>query len=56
MVLMLQAEDMKLWLDNDLFDGCVLGNQSNCSDIPNIPYVRKDIRDVELSDLQNASS
>lgn len=39
-------------LDNDLFDGCIFGDRSICGDIPNIPYIRKDIRDIESSDLK----
>lgn len=53
MVPMLQAEGyVVVGFDNDLFDGCIFGDQSICSGIPEIPYIRKDIRDVELSDLQ----
>ncbi len=57
MVPMLQTEGFDvIGLDNDLFDGCIFGDQSICGGIPNIPYVRKDIRDVELSDLQGCDA
>jgi nucleoside-diphosphate-sugar epimerase len=53
MVPMLRAEGFNVsGLDNDLFDGCSFGGQSICGGVPDIPYVRKDIRDVELSDLR----
>ena len=53
MVTMLQAEGYTVTgLDSDLFDGCVFGDQSIDGGIPNIPYLKKDIRDVEPSDLR----
>ncbi|MFX1521775.1 MAG: NAD-dependent epimerase/dehydratase family protein, partial [Promethearchaeota archaeon] len=53
MVPMLQEEGFDVvGLDNDLFDGCVFGDESICGSSQNIPYFKKDIRDVELSDLQ----
>lgn len=53
MVPMLQAEGYKVrGLDSDLFDGCIFSDQSIDSGIPDIPYIRKDIRDVELCDLR----
>jgi nucleoside-diphosphate-sugar epimerase len=53
MVPMLQAEGYEvIGLDSDLFDGCVFGDQSINGGVPNIPYFRKDIRDVESSDLR----
>ena len=53
MVPMLQAEGFEITgLDNDLFEGCIFGDQSTSGCIPNVPYIRKDIRDVELSDLR----
>jgi nucleoside-diphosphate-sugar epimerase len=53
MVPMLQAEGYQVTgLDNDIFDGCIFGDENICARIPNIPYIRKDIRDVESSDLQ----
>jgi nucleoside-diphosphate-sugar epimerase len=53
MVPMLQAEGFEIrGLDNDIFEGCVFGDQSICGGIPNIPYIKKDIRDVEPSDLR----
>ncbi|MBN2604102.1 MAG: SDR family oxidoreductase [Candidatus Thermoplasmatota archaeon] len=54
MVPMFQAEGYDVvGLDSDLFDGCIFGDSSICNGIPNIPYMRKDIRDVKLSDLKN---
>lgn len=53
MVPMLQSKGFEVvGLDNDLFDGCVFGDKSICGEIPDIPYIKKDIRDVELSDLK----
>jgi nucleoside-diphosphate-sugar epimerase len=53
MVPMLQAEGYDVrGLDNDLFDGCTFGDQSVYGGIPDVPYVRKDIRDVKPSDLR----
>ena len=53
MVPMLQREGFDVvGLDSDLFQGCVFGNQSISGEIPDIPYVRRDIRDVELCNLQ----
>ena len=53
MVPMLQTEGHEVvGLDNDLFEGCTFGDRSICGDIPNIPYTKKDIREVELSDLE----
>jgi nucleoside-diphosphate-sugar epimerase len=39
-------------LDNDLFEGCLFGDESICGAIESIPYAKKDVRDVKLSDLQ----
>lgn len=53
MVPMLQAEGYEVkGLDNDLFRGCIFGDRSISGDIPDIPYIKKDIREVETSDLQ----
>jgi nucleoside-diphosphate-sugar epimerase len=53
----LQAEGFDVrGLDNDLFEGCTFGDQSIYEGIPDIPYLRKDIRDVELSDLRGADA
>jgi nucleoside-diphosphate-sugar epimerase len=50
---MLQAEGYEVTgLDSDLFDGCVFGDQSINDGVPNIPYFKKDIRDIESSDLR----
>jgi nucleoside-diphosphate-sugar epimerase len=43
-------------LDSDLFEGSVFGDKSTTGDIPNISYLRKDIRDVELSDLKGVDA
>jgi nucleoside-diphosphate-sugar epimerase len=57
MVPMLQAEGFNiLGLDNDLFNGCIFGDESICGNIQKIPYFKKDIRDVELSDLQGVDA
>jgi nucleoside-diphosphate-sugar epimerase len=53
MVPMLQAAGFEVCgLDSDLFEGCVFGDASITGEIPSIPYLRKDIRDIELSDLK----
>jgi nucleoside-diphosphate-sugar epimerase len=57
MVSMLQEAGFEvIGLDSDLFEGCVFGNRSICNDIPDIPYVRKDIRDIVSSDLQECDA
>ena len=57
MVPMLQAEGFDVrGLDNDLFDGCVFGDQSVSKGISDIPYLRKDIRDIEVSDLRGVDA
>jgi nucleoside-diphosphate-sugar epimerase len=53
MVPMLQTEGHEvIGLDNDLFEGCTFGGESIYSDISEVPYIRKDIRDIVLSDLK----
>jgi nucleoside-diphosphate-sugar epimerase len=53
MLPMLQREGHEIvGLDSDLFEGCIFGDRSICGDIPDIPYMKKDIREVDLSDLQ----
>jgi nucleoside-diphosphate-sugar epimerase len=53
MVSMLQTEGHEvIGLDNDLFEGCTFGGESIYSDISEVPYIRKDIRDIVLSDLK----
>ena len=48
MVPMLQAEGHEIvGFDSDLFEKCTFGGP-----IPNVPNVRKDIRDIEVSDLE----
>jgi len=50
---MLQAEGYEVeGLDNDLFESCVFGDRSINGAIPDIPYIKKDIREVKISDLQ----
>jgi nucleoside-diphosphate-sugar epimerase len=39
-------------LDSDLFGECIFGDQSICHGFQDIPYKRKDIRDIVLSDLK----
>ena len=43
-------------LDSDLFEGSVFGDDSTTGSVPNISYLRKDIRDVELSDLKGVDA
>jgi nucleoside-diphosphate-sugar epimerase len=38
-------------LDSDIFEESIFGDESITGGISHIPYLRKDIRDVELSDL-----
>ena len=57
MVPMLQAAGFEVCgLDSDLFEGCVFGDASVTGEISNIPYLRKDIRDVELDDLKGVDA
>jgi nucleoside-diphosphate-sugar epimerase len=57
MVPMLQAEGYEVvGLDSDLFEGCVFGDPLLRGGIPDIPYVKKDIREVEPSDLQGCDA
>jgi nucleoside-diphosphate-sugar epimerase len=52
MVPMLQAEGFEVTgLDSDLFKECIFGNPSITGAIAKIPYLRKDIRDIQRSDL-----
>jgi len=39
-------------LDSDLFEGCIFGDASVTGAISDINYIRKDVRDVEPSDLK----
>jgi nucleoside-diphosphate-sugar epimerase len=43
-------------LDNDVFEGCLFGDPSITGDISDVPYVKKDVRDIERSDLQNCDA
>ncbi|MCR3906943.1 MAG: NAD-dependent epimerase/dehydratase family protein, partial [Tenericutes bacterium] len=43
-------------LDNDLYEGAFFGDISLYGGVPCIPYLRKDIRDVEISDLNGIDS
>lgn len=53
----LQAEGHQVvGLDNDLFEGCNFGNKSTIGEISDIPYLRKDIRDVEAVDLKGVDA
>ena len=53
MVPMFHAEGYEtVGLDNDLFDGCIFGDSKISNDVPRIPYMRKDIRDVQRDDLK----
>ena len=57
MVPMLQAAGFEVsGLDSDLFDDCVFGDASVTGEIPKIPYLKKDIRDIELSDLKGVDA
>ena len=57
MVQMLQAEGFDVFgLDSDLFEGCVFGDASVTGGLPDIPFLRKDIRDIELSDLRGVDA
>jgi nucleoside-diphosphate-sugar epimerase len=50
---LLQAQGFDVsGIDNDLFEGCNFGEASFYGKVPDIPYLRKDIRDVELSDFK----
>ena len=54
---MLQARGHEVvGLDSDLFEGCIFGDRSISGDIPDIPYMKKDIREVEPSDLQECDA
>lgn len=53
----LQAEGHQVvGLDNDLFEGCNFGDKSITGEISDVPYLRKDIRDVEVSDLEGVDA
>jgi len=57
MVPMLQAAGFEvIGLDSDLFEGSVFGDAAITGGIPNIPYLRKDIRDIDLSDLKGVDA
>jgi nucleoside-diphosphate-sugar epimerase len=43
-------------LDSDLFDGCIFGDPSITGGVPEVTYVKKDIRDIEPSDMQNCDA
>jgi nucleoside-diphosphate-sugar epimerase len=54
---MLQAQGFEVvGIDNDLFEGCNFGEASFYGNSQSIPYLRKDIRDVELSDLKGVDA
>jgi nucleoside-diphosphate-sugar epimerase len=53
MVPLLLAEGFEVTgLDSDLFEGCIFGNSEISGPISNVYYFRKDVRDVDLSDLR----
>src|SRR3972149_5311185 len=53
----LQAEGHQVvGIDNDLFEGCNFGDKSVSGEISEVPYLRKDIRDVEASDLRGVDA
>jgi nucleoside-diphosphate-sugar epimerase len=45
-----------LGFDNDLFEGCMFGDVTFCGPSNKIPYIKKDIRDVGLSDLKGVDA
>jgi nucleoside-diphosphate-sugar epimerase len=54
---LLQAQGFEVvGIDNDLYEGCNFGEASFYGGFPNIPYIRKDIRDVQLSDLKGVDA
>jgi len=53
----LQAQGFEVvGIDNDLFEGCNFGEASFYGGSHNIPYIKKDIRDVELSDVKGVDA
>jgi nucleoside-diphosphate-sugar epimerase len=57
MVPMLQAQGHEvIGLDNDLYEGCIFGDRSISGGLRDIPYVRKDVRDVDISDLKGCEA
>src|ERR1700690_4062948 len=57
MVPMLQEKGFDLvGLDNDLFGGCTFGDSTVYGANQNIPYLKKDLRDVTLSDLKGVEA
>jgi nucleoside-diphosphate-sugar epimerase len=53
----LQAQGHQvIGLDNDLFEGCNFGDALTSGEISDVPYLRKDIRDVEASDLRGVDA
>jgi nucleoside-diphosphate-sugar epimerase len=57
MVPMLRAKGFDLvGLDSDLFEGCLFGDESIYGAKQDIPHIRRDIRDVEISDLQGVDA
>jgi nucleoside-diphosphate-sugar epimerase len=57
MVTMLEKAGYEvIGLDSDLFAGCVFGDRLNCGKVPDIYYLKKDIRQVELSDLKGVDA
>jgi nucleoside-diphosphate-sugar epimerase len=57
MVPMLLSNDFEVsGLDSDLFEGSVFGDESITGGIAKIPYLRKDIRDINVKDLKNVDA
>lgn len=57
MVPMLQSQGFNVvGFDSNLFEGCLFGDQSIYGAKQDIPYARKDIRDVESSDLRGVDA
>jgi len=54
MVPMLQSKGFEVTgLDSDLFEGSIFFFFLNTGKIADIPYLRKDLRDIEIADLKN---
>jgi len=53
MVPMLQKEGFQVsGLDSDYYEGCLFGKQPRDAELPGVPFVKKDIRDVTTDDLR----
>jgi nucleoside-diphosphate-sugar epimerase len=57
MVPMLQLKGFEVTgIDTDFYEGCTFGAESISGPIRKIPYLKKDIRDVRLSDLRGVDA